>query len=98
MYGQCVLISGEMCGSGSKLKSNGCAPMSEVRIFRLSTSSLVVVLIYPAVDRAGCRPVAQVSRIMSCADFLLMCLHLNAWSPHLSCICEQVQVGVFCVE
>ena len=96
VYGHCVLRSGEMLGSGSKLKSKGCAPVSEVRMFRLSISSLVVGLIYPAVDNAGCSPVAQVSRIMSCADFLLMRLHLNVWSPHLSCICEQMQVSVFC--
>ena len=56
VYGHCIFRSGEMWGSGSKLtKSNGCAPVSEVRMFRHSTSSLVVGLIYPAVDNAGCR-------------------------------------------
>ena len=96
VYGHCIFRSGEMWGSGSKLKSNGCAPVSDVRMFRRSMSSLVFALIYPAVDNAGCSPVAQVSRIMSCAGFLLMRLHLNAWSPHLSCVCEQMQVRVFC--
>ncbi len=44
VYLHCQLRSGEMCGSGSKLKSNGCAPVSEVRMFRRSMSSFVVVL------------------------------------------------------
>ena len=62
-----------------------------------SMSNLVDVQMYLAVDNAGCSPVAQVLCIMSCADFMLMHLHLKAWSSHLSFICEQTQVEVFCI-
>ncbi len=43
-----------MLGSRSKLKSKGCAPVSEVWISFRSMSSLLFELIYPSVARAGC--------------------------------------------
>ncbi len=67
----------DVSGSGSKLKSNGWAPVSDVWMFVRSMSSLVFVLMYPAVARAGCSPSAQVSLIMSCAVFLLILRHLK---------------------
>ncbi len=75
----------EVIGSGSKLKSNGCAPVSDVLMLDRSISSLDVGLMYPAIARAGCNPSAHVSRMMLCAIFLLIFLHLNVWSPQQSC-------------
>ncbi len=43
--------------------------MCDVWIFVRSTFSLVFVLMYPTVERAGYSPSAQVSLIMSCAVF-----------------------------
>ena len=62
----------DVSGSEVKLKSEGCAPVSEVLMFFCFMSNFVLVRIYPAVAWSGCSPSAQVSLIRSYADFLLI--------------------------
>ena len=77
VYGQGVCVVPLVVVSGSKLMSKGRAEVSVIGKFVRSLSSLVVWLIYPAVARAGWRAVAQLSRMMLCAIFLLQCMHEN---------------------
>ena len=80
--------------SGSKDTSKDWAVMSLVFMCFFSISRLVEERMYPACDRAGWRAFAKESLIMLCPAFLLIFTHLKVWSPHRSCICEQMQVGV----
>ena len=71
--------------SGSKLMSNGRPEMSDIGRFVRSLSNFDVDWIYPAVARAGWSAVAQQSRMILCAIFLLNFLQLKKWSPYQSC-------------
>ncbi len=72
VYGQGVCVVEQVIGSGSKLKSKGCAEISEMLRFLLSMSSFDVGRMYPAVASAGCSAVANESRIILWTIFLLI--------------------------
>ena len=73
--------------------SKGWAVMSLVFMCLRSISNFVLFLIYPDVDRAGWSASAHESRIMLCANFLLIFVQLKVWSPHWSCVVPHLQRG-----
>ena len=80
--------------SGSKDTSKGWAVMSLFIMCFFSISRSVEGQMYPAYDRAGWRAFAKESLIMLCAAFLLIFMHLKAWSPYESFFWPHLHVGV----
>ena len=77
--------------SGLKDISKGWAEDSVKFCFFISI--LLDSVMYPAVERASWSTCVQLSLMMLYALILLMCLHFDAWSPHMSWGVPQVHVG-----
>lgn len=93
VYGHGVWVFVHVTGSGSKLKSYGWADISEILRFLHSRSSRVDGRMYPAAASVCWRAVAQESRMMLWAIFLLILRQANMWSPYRSCMHVHLHVG-----
>ncbi len=73
--------------------SKGRAEISDSGRFCFFILILVDGEMLLAVARAGWITCAKLSQTMSCALSLLICLHLKAWSPHISWVVPHVHVS-----